>query len=398
MLAGHLKAIRRDLFEDIGYLDPRFELCQDYEYALRTGVNEPILKIVEPLYRYRWHKKTQSVSRANRQKIIHDRIQRQYLRHFLDSQEGTKPFRKEARAQIIKYPSSLSRTPLHGAVVIRTQNKRPELLLEAVESASAQASRLTPIVVVHGSDDDWQDVKHQLRAKNDIVFLLASEDANPGKRLGYPANIAIDYVKEHPEKFHYITFLDDDDILYPCFSSQIGEALQWSGADLVYAMSNKRWPWRPAEPGPSPLPASCLVSENFIPCNSYGLATSFLRRCGIRFDEDMLYLDDWDFLLSLWSFGAHFQFLPQTVSEFRIINDGNTISKRFPELYAQSVARMQKKAWDIALSSKGGMARFRRDMLDFEWPETQAPEKRVVDAAYGIWEKAERAHREQGGI
>ena len=398
MLAGHLKAIRRDLFEDIGYLDPRFEFCQDYEYALRTAINEPILKISEPLYRYRWHKKTQSVSRSSRQKVVHDRIQRQYLRYLLDLQEDTDSFRKESRTWTMEHRPSFFRDSLHGAVVIRTQNKRPELLLEAVDSASAQAPKLTPIVVVHGSNDDWQDVKNQLYGKSDIVFLLASEDVNPGKRLGYPANIAIDYVKEYPEKFHYITFLDDDDILYSCFSSQIGESLQWSGADLVYAMSNKRWPQQPAEPGPSPLPASCLVSENFIPCNSYGLATSFLRRCGIRFDEDMLYLDDWNFLLSLWSFGARFQFLPQTVSEFRIINDGNTISKRFPKLYAQSVARMQKKAWDIALSSKGGLARFRRDMLDFEWPETRVPEKRIVDAAYGIWEKAERAHREQGEI
>ncbi len=397
MLAGHLKAIRRDLFEDIGYLDPRFEFCQDYEYALRVAINEPILKIPEPLYRYRWHEKTQSVSRTGRQKAVHDRIQRQYLRRFLDRWEEAELSRKEAKSQAVERPPSLFRAPLHGAVVIRTQNKRPQLLPEAVESVSIQAPSLTPIVVVHGSDDDLRDVERQLHGKGDIVFLLASERCNPGKRLGYPANVAIDYVKERPETFYYIAFLDDDDILYPHFSSQIGEALRWSGADFVYAMSNKRWLSQPAEPGPSPLPASCLVSENFIPCNSYGLATPFLRRCGIRFDEDMLYLDDWDFLLSLWNAGARFQFLPQTVSEFRIVNDGNTVGKKFPERYAQLVTRMQKKAWDIALSSEGGLTRFRRDMLDFEWPETRVPEKRVVDAAYGIWEKAGRACRERGG-
>lgn len=393
MLAGHLKAIRRDLFEDIGALDPRFEFCQDYEYALRTAINEPILKIPEPLYRYRWHEKAQSVSRTGRQQAVHDRIRRQYLRRFLDRREGVFP-PKEAKPPAVQRPPSLSRAPLHGAVVIRTRNERPQLLPEAVASVSIQAPGLTPIVVVHGGDGDLRDVERQLRGKGGIVFLLAGERCNPGKRLGYPANVAIDYVKERPETFHYIVFLDDDDILYPHFSSRIGEALRWSGADLVYGMSNKRWPWRPAEPGPSPLPASCLVSENFIPCNSYGLAMSFLRRSGIRFDEDMLYLDDWDFLLSLWNAGARFQFLPQTVSEFRIVSDGNTVGKRFPELYAQSVARMQKKAWDIALSGEGGLARFQRDMLDFEWPETRTPEKRVVDAAYGIWE---RACRERGG-
>ena len=398
MLAGHLKAIRRDLFEDIGYLDPRFEFCQDYEYALRVAINEPILKIPEPLYRYRWHEETQSVSRAGRQKAAHDRIQRQYLRRFLDRREEVELSRKEAKSRAVERPPSLFHAPLHGAVIVRTQNKRPQLLSEAVESVSIQAPSLTPIVVVHGSDDDLRDVERQLRGKGDIVFLLASERCNPGKRLGYPANVAIDYMKERPETFHYIAFLDDDDILYPHFSSQIGEALRWSGADLVYAMSNKRWLPRPAEPGPSPLPDSCLISENFIPCNSYGLATPFLRHSGIRFDEDMLYLDDWDFLLSLWNAGARFQFLPQTVSEFRVVNDGNTVGKRFPELYAQSAARMQLKAWDISLSSEGGPARFRRDMLDFEWPETRVPEKRTVDAAYGIWDRAERVCREQNRL
>ena len=75
MLASHLKAIRRDLFDDIGLFDQRFDFCQDYEFALRTSVHEPILKIPEPLYRYRWHERTQSVSRADRQKVVHQRIQ-----------------------------------------------------------------------------------------------------------------------------------------------------------------------------------------------------------------------------------------------------------------------------------------------------------------------------------
>jgi len=399
MLAGHLKMIRRDLFDDIGYLDPRFNLCQDCEFALRTAMHEPILKIPEPLYRYRWHEKTQSTSHANRQKTIHDRIQREYLHRFLDLREEVKPDRKKAESQAVHRPTLHPRTPLLGAIIVRTQNKRPKLLREAVESIAVQASALTPVVVVHGSDRDLHNVELQLRSMGDVVLLHACEERKPNKRLGYPANVALDYIAERPGRFDYITFLDDDDIIYPFFSQEMDEALEWSSADIVYAMSNRRWPWRAAEPGPVPLPASCLIAENFIPCNAYCLATSFLCRCDIRFDENTLYLDDWDFLLSLWNAGARFHFVPKTVSEFRITNDGNTVEKKYPKLYAQAAARMQEKAWNIAVSREGGLTRFWRDVLDFEWLETRMFNEHTVDLAHGIWLKAEQhrnARRREG--
>ena len=400
MLAGHLKAIRRDLFDDIGLLDPRFELCQDYEFALRTSIREPILKIPEPLYRYRWHEKTQSVSRADRQKNIHQRIQREYLRRFLSTRERVEPNCEAAEPGTVIHLAPPSCTPLRGAVIIRTQNKRQDMLLEAVESVSAQTPLLTPIVVVHGNNHDLRTIESQLSSIDDVVFLFASEDIKPNRRLGYPANVALDYVVDQTDRFDFVSFLDDDDILYPRFSKVISEALVWSGADLVYAMSNKRYLWRPVEPGPTPLPASCLIAENFITCNSYGLTTAFLRQSGTRFDENRLYLDDWSFLLSLWGAGARFHFLPETVSEFRITNDGNTIKKKYPELYTSAAAWVQEQAWNIAIAQETGLLRFQKEMLDFHWPETRPFNEHTGDLAYGIWMKANQhrsARRERGG-
>jgi glycosyltransferase involved in cell wall biosynthesis len=73
MIAGHLKAVRRDLFGDVGLLDPAFDLAQDYEFALRVAAFEPLLLIPDYLYCYRWHKNTQSVSRRERQSAARDR-------------------------------------------------------------------------------------------------------------------------------------------------------------------------------------------------------------------------------------------------------------------------------------------------------------------------------------
>ncbi len=396
MLAGHLKAIRRDLFDDIGFFDQRFDFCQDYEFALRTSVHEPILKIPEPLYRYRWHERTQSVSRADRQKVVHQRIQREYLRRFLSIRVRVRPDSEIAERKTVIHSVSPSRTPLRGAVIIRTQNKRQEMLPEAVESVSAQTPALTPVVVVHGSDDDLRSVKSQLSTGDDVVFLHADEYVKPNRRLGYPANVALDYMEDQADRFDFISFLDDDDILYPCFSSIIDEALRWSGADCIYAMSNKRRLWQLAEPGPVPHPASCLIMENFITCNSYGLTTAFLRQSGIRFDEGKRYLDDWDFLLSLWDAGACFRFLPETVSEFRITNDGNTVRKNYPDEYISAVTHVQKKAWNIAIAQEAGLMRFWQDVLDFEWPETRPSNGGLIDLTCGTFMNAEQHRNTQG--
>ena len=77
--ASHLKAIRRDLHQRIGYLEPTFEGCQDYEFALRTSLFEPLLFIPECLYRYRWHSHSQTVSEAPRQNHTVQRIRQIYM-------------------------------------------------------------------------------------------------------------------------------------------------------------------------------------------------------------------------------------------------------------------------------------------------------------------------------
>lgn len=77
--ASHLKAIRKDLFDDIGIFDGQFEGCQDFEFALRTSLFEQILFIPEYLYEYRWHDTTQTVGNCNRQNEIIIRTRQTYL-------------------------------------------------------------------------------------------------------------------------------------------------------------------------------------------------------------------------------------------------------------------------------------------------------------------------------
>jgi hypothetical protein len=62
MTASHLKAIRRDAFAQLGFLDTRFDGSQDYEFALRLAMKEPICFLPEFLYGYRSHSRTQTLS------------------------------------------------------------------------------------------------------------------------------------------------------------------------------------------------------------------------------------------------------------------------------------------------------------------------------------------------
>lgn len=77
--ASHLKVIKKDLHRDFGLFKETFEGCQDYEFALRTAINEPILFIPHYLYRYRWHRDSQTVSHNHRQRLTAMRIRQSYM-------------------------------------------------------------------------------------------------------------------------------------------------------------------------------------------------------------------------------------------------------------------------------------------------------------------------------
>lgn len=77
--AGHLKVIKKELHQELGLFKQTFEGCQDYEFALRAAIHEPLLFIPHYLYRYRWHHDTQTVSHNERQNLTAMRIRQSYL-------------------------------------------------------------------------------------------------------------------------------------------------------------------------------------------------------------------------------------------------------------------------------------------------------------------------------
>ena len=332
MTAGHLKAVRRDAFDHFGLLDEAFDGCQDYEFALRMAFEEPLLYIPEYLYSYRWHRASQSVGRAARQTATADAVVRLYSTRYLDGING------HAGAAPAKVPRA-DTVPESAVAIIRTQGNRNELLEEALHSLSVQHLRVKALVVVHGDQEALQRVRTVTdRQVGAVEVLHAPRD---GRLRGHPINLALSHLYDSAEP-GFVFFLDDDDIVYPLFSRKMHEALTISGADLVHAASNKRVAFQRAQPGLAPLPAPCILLENFIPINSYAMRFSALKARRLLFSEVLEYLEDWDFLVRAYCGGLRFFPVGDTLSEFRVIGDGNRRTKKRPELWSECEREVRK--------------------------------------------------------
>lgn len=357
MPAGHLKAVRRDLFNELGCYKPEFSGYQDYDFALRVALREPLLLVPDHLYRYRWHRTSRRAGSFDRQGRIETAVRRNFLRAFAEE------ILPESISDI-KAPPVVER----GLCIVRTQGRRLELLSEAIRSVLQQTVPMTPCVIVHGSEAVYLEVERWVRLLSGEAIILHASDS--GRSRGYPLNVALDYLRENANCFGFFCFLDDDDILYPLFSTRLLELLQLSGADIAVGLSNKREPSEPAEIAFELLPAAGLVSGNFIPIHCYIVRVEFLVRNGMRFREDMDYLEDWDFLLAILAAGGRFIGIPEVVCEFRIISDGNRLVKQKPEHYEECRERVLARGRSAAKNL--GMGQFLHDLAELDIFERSA--------------------------
>ncbi|MBI2448555.1 glycosyltransferase [Candidatus Microgenomates bacterium] len=79
MWASHLKVIRRDVFEKIGYFDPKWSGIQDYEFALRAEKNGCQIHYLQKyLYKYREHAETYTTQKLKSQYERSDALKELY--------------------------------------------------------------------------------------------------------------------------------------------------------------------------------------------------------------------------------------------------------------------------------------------------------------------------------
>jgi hypothetical protein len=219
------------------------------------------------------------------------------------------------------------------AALIRTTGARPLPLLDALQSLALQSLPCQPLVIVHGDANACREVNEVCSQAGLGLAPIVLHADNPHRKRGYPINVGLEYSSTRLPDVEYVFMLDDDDVVYPFFTRTMAAAFFTSGADVVYAASNRREPGRMPELGYSPRPIAHLLRENFITSNSYAIRLAAIRRSGLRMNEEWDQTEDWDFLLRMLESGFHFHPIPIAVSEFRVTSDGNLPIKREPAVW-----------------------------------------------------------------
>lgn len=274
----------------------------------------------------------------------------------LPGRQGVRKASVHSEKLITSYLSSL------GTVIIRTQGKRPELLLEAIDSVHRQTIPMSIVLVIHGDSQTFSSVTQLVRSKSagSAVFLHAPDIS---RNRGYPLNLALNHLYDQAASPDFIVFLDDDDILYPRFGTGMMQGFSDPAIDVVYSASQKRQMGHEAQSAYHVLPQACLLVENFIPINAYAVRFESLKRARLAFDENLEVLEDWNFLHRMLHQGFRFGPLPECLSEFRLTGDGNTCVKQ------------DQNKWDRAWSGV-------QEFLEKNWQSLDGDE--VVSSFYAF--------------
>jgi hypothetical protein len=354
LTADRVVVIRRDLLTELQNFDGGFEGVEQFDIALRAAASEPLLLIPEVMSRHTLpgygSTDDERRHRARRLRAVRSMFLRRLLAENLDP------------GQRSLWPQSP-----RGFCIVRTQGRRPPLLLAAIQSILLQHVSTVPCVVVHGDETVYRQVESQLAdVRHSITLLHASRT---DQKRGEACNVALSYLVQHKDKYDFFCFLDDDDHLLPNFSERLTSAAAFAGSDVAVGLTNAISGAGVKQRMHGLLPISLLTMSNFIPINSYIVRTSALIETEARFDTTLHYLEDWDFLLQFLEGGVRFVPVYETVAEFRILGDGSRKKKSDPEEYKRCRAQVLERGRHIR--SKMSPSVFWQDVLDF--PEEQVP-------------------------
>lgn len=364
---GHIVAIRRDLMEELDAAEPGLVEASAATIQLLAAMREAVLSIPDYIGAQLRSVAPSAAVAADRDNRAFNRLRKRIL-----SQTVEDLWPDARMAKLRARPPKLYR---RGICLVRTQGARPALLAEAVHSIGTQSIPTTPCIVVHGAKATYEKVRQWASGLAFKTVVLHADD--PAKLRGYPFNVGLGFIRDHARDFDFMCILDDDDIYYPYFAARMSEALTLSDADVVYSLANRREPPSPPLAGWQPRPAACLVGNNFIPTNALAIKVDTLISSGVQFREDMNYLEDWDFLLSFMTAGARFHCVQETLSEFRVIGDGNRAEKQDTSDYGQCLDRVTARG---RLAAKLlGWPHFYRTLLDYESDRNEMQSADIVN-------------------
>lgn len=198
------------------------------------------------------------------------------------------------------------------SIIVRTRN-RPGLLAKALSSVLAQTHPRIELVVVNDGEEDVAalvaDAGRHLEA-----YHCVPTGEHRGR--GAAANRGLEQAAGE-----YFLFLDDDDWLDPPHLSTLVEAV--AGSDTLVAYTGVR-----AVSGDheldrvfnTPFDRNRLYYDNYIPIHAALVSRSVID-AGIRFDESLEVLEDWDFWLQVLQRTVSFLHVDGVTANYRVSRD-----------------------------------------------------------------------------
>jgi SAM-dependent methyltransferase len=210
------------------------------------------------------------------------------------------PRRAHTSADVVPEPARFL------TVVMRTQNRRPDNLHEALTCLAAQTNDdFVVLLMVHTEDlGQSEDVAAQVAEFHPTFANRVAVVPVLGGSRGRPLNEGLDRLRSR-----YVAFLDDDDHV----TANWVEEFQRSADDerVVRSTTVERKIAEPRDgvPGPYSIESGLddrwvvpfdLVQhlvQNHSPICSYAIPASIVSDLGLRFDETLPVIEDWQFFM-----------------------------------------------------------------------------------------------------
>jgi GT2 family glycosyltransferase len=209
------------------------------------------------------------------------------------------------------------------SVIVRTQD-RPKLLENALASLSHQTFHQFEVIIVNDGGEDPSEQVRKFERYFPINYIY--HDKPLGRTHAINEGIRV-------SEGEWISFLDDDDVLYPWHLETLFRAAESFGVKVVYSDFNRAlfadsettFPIRIMGAPPWEFNLDELLVQNFIPIHSWLHHRECFQEVG-HWDEGLDRLEDYDYLLRLGS-KYTFHHVSKVTCEYRYYLDvANTIT------------------------------------------------------------------------
>ena len=314
---------RKSLHEKYGYFRSEFTSAGDYEFWLRIGKTENIVRLPEILGLYY----------NNKQGLEHASPISQQETNLILEEYGI--FKRGVTAKtsipVPVFASELQALPYRTAakplvsVIIPTKD-RPEMLAQAVQSVLNQTFPDIEIIVINDGGIDVQNILTSLNSKGNILYL--KHDQNLDRSAARNTGI-------HAASGKYIAYLDDDDTYYPNHLETLVRFLENSEYKVAYTdavmaeqpkQDGKYVTTNRSVPYSFDFDSDKILVNNFIPILCLMHEKSCLDETG-AFDVNLGTHEDWDLLIRL-SRKFSIAHIKETTCEFVWRNDGSTTTSK----------------------------------------------------------------------